>query len=75
MEKDEVRNNEQIEYKNTLLQCQECGKIYVAKIKSTDDGFVHLWCSECQQVTTQLDLENEDDKYMYLNINVDPSYY
>lgn len=75
MEKDEVRNNDYIEHEKTLLQCQECGRIYEATIKKTDDGFVRVWCSHCQAIVTHIDLENEDDKYLFINVNVDPSYY
>jgi hypothetical protein len=72
---EEVRVNDQLEYIETLLQCQICGNIHIVKAIQTEDGFVKSWCGMCHEITTHLDIKNENDKYLYMNINIDPRCY
>lgn len=54
------------------LQCQECGTIYIVQRKiQIEELFVKGNCPNCG-VTTGLNLgDNEDDIYLYMNINMD----
>lgn len=58
-----------------FYQCQQCGTIYKAKAKHTEDGFVKLWCDYCRESTIQLNIGEQDEIYLYLNINLDNRYY
>lgn len=64
-----------IERVETLTQCQACGKVHTAKVIKNEEGIYKIWCSDCHDVVTHLDLENESDKYLYININLDAKYY
>ena len=64
-----------IERVETLTQCQACGKLHTAKVIKNEEGIYKIWCSDCQDVVTHLDLESEENKYLYININLDKRYY
>lgn len=61
------------------FQCIECGQIHHIDIKyniNLDETYKTLYCEECESNTTHLWVgENPEDRFIYMDINVDPSYY
>lgn len=60
----------------TWIQCQTCGKIHQSPYTvPIDETFIVVNCPECG-VTTGLNLGcDENDIYLYMNINADYRYY
>ena len=56
-------------------QCQSCGEIHRKKIKfNINELYVKFLCPCCKERTSHLWVgDNEEDKWLYMNINIDPS--
>ena len=64
--------------KEAWVQCTNCGRVYKALVpdKTTiDDMYIIDDCPTCGVVTTLNLGEDEDDKYLYYNVNLDDRYY
>ena len=62
--------------KSCHVQCQTCGMIYIVPRKiPVEEMFVKANCPNCG-VTIGLNLgEDQDDVYLYMNINLDSRMY
>ena len=61
----------------TFVQCMCCGSINESyRYISFKKDYVDLFCNHCDGYTRHLNLgQNEDDKYLYMDINMDQRYY
>ena len=61
------------------FQCIECGQIHYIDMKyniDSDETYKALYCEECESDTQHLWVgENPEDRFIYMDINIDPSYY
>lgn len=58
--------------KDTWIQCQECGNIYlISRQFPEDELYVVAYCSECEsRIGLNLGCD-ENDKYYFMNPNLD----
>lgn len=63
--------------KTTLIQCMECGEISEVNLDIPfKHDYIDLFCPKCKEYHRCLNLgHDEDDKYLYMDINVDPNCY
>ena len=68
--------NTDLKRKTCYLQCQKCGAVYSVPRKiPIEETFVKGNCPNCG-ITMGLNLgDNEDDIYLYMNINMDKRVY
>ena len=66
----------ELKRKTCYIQCQDCGTIYTTPRKiPIEETFIRANCPNCG-MTTGLNLgDNEDDIYLYMNINMDKRIY
>lgn len=60
----------------TWIQCQDCGRIYrISRQVSEEELYVVAYCSECEsRIGLNLGCD-ENDKYYYMNLNLDSRYF
>lgn len=68
--------NTDLERKTCWIQCRECGTVYTIPRKvQIEEAFIKANCPRCG-ITTGLNLgDNEDDIYLYMDINMDRRVY
>lgn len=72
-----MRDNKKGKEESTLVQCTNCGEInYINWYIPFSKDYIKLFCPKCKEYHMQLNLgQNEDDKYLYMDINIDQRYY
>ena len=62
--------------KETWVQCTECGKVYsIYRSIPIERMYVACFCPRCEH-TKGLNLgDSVEDKYLYMDINMDERYY
>lgn len=62
--------------KKTWIQCTDCGKMYyIKKNVPIDKLYVVSVCPRCNCEKGLNCGNDEEDVYLYVNVNVDPRYY
>lgn len=62
--------------RNTFIQCQTCGKIYLTPYEiEIDKLYIIADCPHCGMATGLNLGDKEEDVYEFYNINVDPRFY
>ena len=64
--------------KEAWVQCTNCGRVYqtlVSDKTTIEDMYIIDDCPNCGVITTLNLGENEEDKYLYYDVNLDASYY
>ena len=61
----------------TYVQCTQCGNVhYINDYIPFEKDYLKSFCPNCCEATTHLNLgQNEEDKYIYMDINLDSRYY
>lgn len=59
------------------IQCQNCGEIFqIDQAVPIDKIYVQVYCHKCDDSVCGLNLgDNEDDKYYFYDMTLDPRYY
>jgi hypothetical protein len=60
-----------------VFQCMQCGELHEVDMiyNSEDDIYVKMKCKNCREDTLHLYCGNQDDKYIYYDLNMDYRYY
>lgn len=63
--------------RKTYVQCTQCGKVYTLnKYIPFEIDYLKSFCPDCSKATKHLNLgQNEEDKYIYMDVNIDSRYY
>ena len=64
--------------KRNYFQCSRCGNIHPIYIGFNIESelYTTLFCGQCKEQTPQLWVgENPEDKFIYMDRNIDPNYY
>jgi hypothetical protein len=63
--------------KKTYIQCTQCGCVhYVNKYIPFKVDYLKSFCRNCEKTTVCLNLgQDDDDKYIYMDINLDSRYF
>lgn len=64
--------------KRNYFQCSKCGNIHYIYMMFDIESelYTTLFCEQCGEETPQLWVgENPEDKFIYMDRNIDPNYY
>ena len=78
-EEAKCRSGREAKFMRNYFQCTECGQVHYIDMEykiDQDEIYNRLYCNRCETDTKQLWVgENPEDRFIYMDINVDPNYY